>query len=230
MARDFAGVSDLLGLPVTAELRPNLPVTISAWIRPDVRVNGGGIFTTNKTTTQHRGFWFNLSGTAGELEASFGSNGGTASSARRSKVSATAACGAGVWSHVACCIRGAGDMDIYKGGTDAGGSYSGTGGAMGYDTAVAGRIGMVGNIFFDGRIAEVALWNVSLSATEVGALAKGATPSTVQPLSLIGYWPIWGIADPEPDLSIKRNNPTVTGAVLANHSPTGPHPRVLIGA
>jgi hypothetical protein len=39
--------------------------------------------------------------------------------------------------------------------------------------------------------------------------------------NLCAYWPLWGVATPEPDLSGNLNSGTVTGALLAAHAPVG---------
>ena len=219
MSRDFDGATGVIGLPITSILRPNAPITVAAWVRPDTLVVGGGIFTTNKTDATHRGMWMSCSDASGHLEVSFGDNTGTASTDRRSKVT-TATLATGTWNHVAVCVRAATDMDAYINAVE-GGSYSGTGGNMAYNTGVAGRIGMQGGVLFDGRIAEVGIWTVTLSAAEVLALSKGVSPRRIRPDSLIGYWPLYGVASPEPDLSGSVQNGTVTAATLADHAPVG---------
>lgn len=73
-----------------------------------------------------------------------------------------------------------------------------------------------------GDLAEVAIWSVALTAAEMLALAKGVSPLRVRPASLFMYIPIFGVADPEADLSGNARNGTVTGSpVLANHAPVG---------
>jgi len=86
------------------------------------------------------------------------------------------------------------------------------------------RVGLDNDNFgpADGRIAEVAIWDVALTAAEFGALAKGTSPLFIRPAGLKGYWPIWGVASPEADLSGNGNNLSVTGTLaLADHAPVG---------
>ena len=95
------------------------------------------------------------------------------------------------------------------------------------DTDVAVRIGSAAQFagaarFFNGRIAEVGLWRAVLSADEILSASQGVSPSRIRPGALIGYWPIWGVASPEPDLSDLGNHGTVTGtAPAADHAPVG---------
>lgn len=44
--------------------------------------------------------------------------------------------------------------------------------------------------YFDGRIAEAAVWDVALTDAEVAILAKGYSPLLVRPASLVAYWPL----------------------------------------
>lgn len=222
MSRDFDGSTGELTIPPASVLRPSLPVTIAAWINPDALVAGGGVFTSNQTGTINIGASLQLNNTSGNIEAKYGS-GGSGSGFRRSKAtSGAAAVTTGSWQHIACCIRGATDMDIYIAGSDAGGAYSGTGGAMAHNASTGSRIGRVGGIRFDGRIAEVGFWDVSLSAAEVLAMAKGVSPSRIRPGSLLGHWPLWAVADPDIDLSANGNVASLVGtAPVADHAPIG---------
>lgn len=72
---------------------------------------------------------------------------------------------------------------------------------------------------WSGALADVAVWNVVLSAAEAASLVQGARPFTIRPKSLIGYWPVDGLQSPEPDLSGNANNGTLTGTALAPGPP-----------
>jgi hypothetical protein len=85
---------------------------------------------------------------------------------------------------------------------------------------------------FGGSIADVAVWNVALSQIEATALAKGIRPNLIRRGALVGYWPLDGLASPEPDLSGNLNNGTITGSpTLASGPPFAPFtPRWPMGA
>jgi hypothetical protein len=72
--------------------------------------------------------------------------------------------------------------------------------------------------FVAGSIAEVAVWSVALTSTEVTAYNNGAPAKTIQPSSLVGYWPLRGYS-PEPDLSGNANNGTLTGTTVDYQPP-----------
>jgi len=44
--------------------------------------------------------------------------------------------------------------------------------------------------YFDGNIAEAAIWGVALTDEDVAILAKGYSPLFVKPSGLVGYWPL----------------------------------------
>jgi len=72
----------------------------------------------------------------------------------------------------------------------------------------------------DGLIAEVAVWNTSLTADDAASLASGISPMLVRPDVLVAYWPLFGEASPEIDI-VRGQDATVNGATA------GDHPRIL---
>jgi Concanavalin A-like lectin/glucanases superfamily len=76
------------------------------------------------------------------------------------------------------------------------------------------------SLFASGRLAELAFWSGALlTADEITGLARGRAPWRVRPGSLAGYWPLFGLQAPEPDLSGRANNVTLNGTTQANHAP-----------
>ena len=73
--------------------------------------------------------------------------------------------------------------------------------------------------YLNGRLAEAAIHTAALSAGEMLALSRGVRPTRVRPQSLAGYWPLWGLSSPEPDLSGSANNGTLHGTSQADHAP-----------
>lgn len=93
----------------------------------------------------------------------------------------------------------------------------------GWSTGLRARIGGIyvsGNArFFDGRMAEMGIWARDLTLEE-HCLAAFRGPASVAPLWL--YLPMWGLSDPEPDLSGNRWNAGVAAAAANNqHAPVG---------
>ena len=67
-----------------------------------------------------------------------------------------------------------------------------------------------------GHIAEAALWNRVLSAAELNALNRYASPLLI-PSGLVFYSPTEGALSPEPDISVTAGSGTVTGAPQSTH-------------
>ena len=75
---------------------------------------------------------------------------------------------------------------------------------------------------WDGMLAEAALWNVVLTASQAAAIGKGVSP-LAYPTGLVGYWPLMGRYSPEINL-VAGNTGSLTGTAVQ------PHPRVLYPA
>lgn len=76
-----------------------------------------------------------------------------------------------------------------------------------------------GGLPVDGKVAEVAIWNVDLTDAEISALAKGCSPRFIRPQNRLGYHPM--ISNELRDLDLGMTF-TATG------SPTiSPHPRIV---
>ena len=57
--------------------------------------------------------------------------------------------------------------------------------------AVAGGSDPANQQWWPGRIAEVAVWNVVLTAAEMNAMGvKGYSPAVIRPASIVEYWPL----------------------------------------
>jgi hypothetical protein len=86
------------------------------------------------------------------------------------------------------------------------------------DTFSVGRRSlMTPERYFDGDLAEAAIWSVALSDEEVAALGKGVSPRVIRPTSLVAYYPVRGDASPERDRWRTGYHLTVTGATPSAH-------------
>jgi len=70
--------------------------------------------------------------------------------------------------------------------------------------------------YFTGHIAECAIFDITLTDQQVKAVSNGVPAFVVSGTKPIGYWPLWGIDEPEPDYS-NQNNGIVTGATKIKH-------------
>ncbi len=176
-ALSFNGTSSYINLnntSATGPLKPALPVTISAWINLSSASGNRMIFSSdNFNTSVYAGYSISVSG--GVLNCAYGSaTGGNGPQYRRTKAGTTVLA-VGEWYHVAAVIQGPTAMNLYVNGVDDGGTYSGTGGAIGYTTA-SSKIGQSGSInFFSGIIDDVRVYNRILSPTEIGTLDSASS-------------------------------------------------------
>ena len=118
---------------------------------------------------------------------------------------------------------GANGVRVFLDGTSVGNA---TPGPTTSNTTRNFRIGCAdsANDPMDGRLAEVAVWNVLLNDSEIASLARGLNPRHVRPSALVGYWPLFG-SSPEPDYSGRGNAASVVGTpnVHSSHPRISPH-------
>ena len=171
-------------------------------------------------------FWFYSLGVASNTARAYYSNDGTLHGGG----SYTLATSSGTftnatWNH-ACGVISSSTCTVWLNGTKTTGSTTGSPVTTGSVDALA--IGVFkrtsGNsAFFGGSLAECAVWNATLTDQEASALAAGTSPTRVRPLSLIGYWPMFGLTGTggnEPDLSGNSRFMTNNGVTPpSNHAP-----------
>ena len=71
--------------------------------------------------------------------------------------------------------------------------------------------------YWDGYLAEAAIWNVALSEDEVAVLAAGYSPLFVRPGSLVAYWPL--IRDEDQDKVGGYDLTAYNSPTIAAHPP-----------
>ncbi len=213
MARNFAGGTDKIVLPAGFDI---------------------GILTGNLTFAA----WINVSGGAGTIRSVFreGSTGAGGLSvyiwsdnfyyinvpAGTSIGPSSFAPTIGSWAHIAFVgpLNTGGPLTAYGNGASVGSTGSSQL-AVGSTPQI-----VIGNDAFSqpflGSMADMAFWNTALSAAEIAALAKGVRPYQIHSESLYFWSAIDGLQSPEPDLSGKANNGTVTGTTLAFGPPIVP--------
>lgn len=76
-------------------------------------------------------------------------------------------------------------------------------------------------VYFNGSLAEMAVWNVSLTAAEMAALSAGYSADQIRPGSLVAYWPLIGRLSPEIELWSGYNG------TLTNAPAQDAHPRII---
>lgn len=214
---NYVQAPDSASLDVTGTI-----ITLAAWVRPNT-VAGTKVVCGKWQAGTHAYVLYLASGkiildcgnAAGSTDGVAGGGSGVVAGATTLTT--------GVWSHIAAIKNSAvPERRVWLNGVSDG-VVGSTGITIGNSTQPF-QMGVDGfGNTFDGRIGEVAVWAEALSTAEILALSKGIPPHRVHPSGLRGYWPLWGVAYPEPDLTGNANHATQTGAVAAaDHAPTAP--------
>ncbi len=124
----------------------------------------------------------------------------------------------GVWTHFGWMHSG-GNLSIYKDGELVSSVASGDTTNIGSAIHIGGK-NAVENTWFEGALAEYAIWDVALTTAEWAMLGKAYSPLFVRPGSLTRYSPFVGRANPEPEY-IQGQGGTATGTTTIRH------PRVI---
>jgi len=123
----------------------------------------------------------------------------------------------GTWHHVLVTYDdAANEIKIYLDGSQMGTTLTPTASIPSSTNPLnIGRRSVDATEYWNGDLAEVAIFNRVVSSVEINALAAGLSPSCFAGLQ--AYWPILGDQSPEPDLSGNGNNATVFGATQSTH-------------
>ena len=152
-------------------LKPQLPVTISAWININ---EPGPIFCNNDDDTNYYGVWMTISQSRGIIGVGFGDGGPIGPNSRRSTEGGTII-SPGEWYHILGIIRGAEDIDLYVNGVIDGVSFVGSGDTLTYSNN-SGYIGKHDSDqlgpprYYNGKIDNVRFYNRELTQMEISAL------------------------------------------------------------
>jgi hypothetical protein len=208
MARSFNGTSDKVA--VANGLLSAYPFTMAGWVNLSSSTNTVALVVCgiNGVSTYSGVF---LDSSTSKVDAQTNVSGVSFSQA----VSASGAT-VGVWAHCAATFTNS-TITAYLNGGNSGSGANTVNPPSGYTVANAGARDANSSTanFLAGSIADTAIWTVALTASEISALANGARPNTIRPANLIFWWPLGGIQSPEPDLSGKANNGTLTGTAPA---------------
>lgn len=169
----FDGIDDYIELPSASTMKPDLPVSISAWIQMDT-ASLNNIFTNNFDNNSYHGLWVNV-GSNGKVGLTYGDGGPCGPGSRRSK-NGNSTIPTGSWTHIVGVIRSFNDMEICVNGVADGGTYSGQGGGTVVYSNNPGRVACKDALntappnYFKGKIDDIRFWNRALAKKEVEAL------------------------------------------------------------
>lgn len=190
----------------------DVPLTIACWMRTASTATTQVALAIGKRVTQAQRYqlYFTSGGriggycqnAAGTQVATFNDSSGVNYSAN-------------TWYHGAVVFNTTTDRTVYRdGGNATNNTTSVTVGTV--DTTNIGTRfdGSAFGVYLNGQIAWPAAWNAALTAAEIAALAKGASPLTVRPDALVWHPPLFGNNSPEEDW-VGSFPMTVTGATKA---------------
>lgn len=167
----FDGINDFIDIGNNPILKPQLPISICAWIK--IYGQPGNILVTNYSESNYYGVSITINWNTGNFNINYGDGGPIGIQSRRSKH--TSIPPFEQWFYFVGVIRNSSDMDIYFDANNVGGTYSGFGGSINYNDSPA-NIGRVDcndpgpADYFNGVLDDIRIYNKALSLSEVESL------------------------------------------------------------
>jgi len=103
---------------------------------------------------------------------------------------ATGTIATNTWTHAAGRWLATNSRAAYRDGGNEGTNTSNKSISAAAQSLVAKEPGGTSGKMFDGRICELAVWNVDIGTDAIAELAKGFSPLLVHPSGLVDYWPM----------------------------------------
>ena len=204
--RDFNGSSDYLdsGSSTDYAVGSGTTISIGCWINSDTALASRGICGDAVVIN---GWYFGIVG-SNQIGISIGTI-----TSLQSGFGITA----DQWNYVGIGWQagtGYNAIKIDSSGSITTGSNSGTS-VPNSNAGTTFKVGQKGasDLYFDGEIAHVQVWNRRLSNDEL--ILSGFRPGSIGN-GLLSYWPIYGQRSPETDLGSLQNHATVTGTTASS--------------
>ncbi len=172
----FNGVDSYINFPNLPELKPDLPVSFSFWVRYDSELyTDRELFNTSFEEDISSGVFFNSAQATGRYSISFGDGSNSYTSNTRRSYTTNESIETGKWTYIIAIVESATNMKIYVNCRDFGGNYSGTGGSIFYSNTPGslGRHDRELNFpanYFNGALDEFRYWDKALSIEEIQIL------------------------------------------------------------
>lgn len=192
----FDGIDDFLELPNVSELKPQLPLSFSFWIRYDSDLSTDrDVFNTSFEEDRSSGVFFNSQSSTSKYAVNFGDGDFSYTASTRRTYVTDSFINTGVWAQVVVVVNSATDMLIYVNCDEKGGVFSGSGGDLVYSDTPGniGRhdrdLGLPAN-YFKGAIDDFRYWDRALTQGDVNILCGSLSivESTVEE-NLISIYP-----------------------------------------
>ena len=169
----FNGVDSYINFPNLQELKPDLPVSFSFWVRYDSNSYlDRELFNTSFEEDLSSGVFFNSQQSTGRYSISFGDGSANYTANTRRTYTTNMSIESGQWTNIVAVVETAANMKIYVNCRDFGGSFSGTGGSLYYSNnpGSLGRHDRELNApanYFMGALDDFRYWDRALSSLEI---------------------------------------------------------------
>lgn len=189
----FNGTDSYVNFPNISELKPQLPVTFSFWIRYDSDLwQQREVFNTSHIEGECSGIYFNTQIATNRYGINFGDGSPYYNSTARRSYNNYLTPIVGEWVQVTAVIEGPLNMKIYINCKNDQGEYSGEGGDLGY-SVTPGSLGRnhrqpdSPTYYFKGAIDDFMYWDRALEEWEVSLLCLDLGTETIQEQTTMLY-------------------------------------------
>lgn len=169
----FDGIDDYIDLPNIIELKPNLPVSFSFWIKyADITYENSTVFNTSFEEDVNSGIYMNSNSSTHSIQISYGDGSNFYSPGSRRTYASQGTIEPAVWKHIVIILKSGTDMEIYIDCVEMGGSYSGSGGDLQY-SPFPGNLGRhdksLTNLadYFKGALDDFKYWSKAISPDDI---------------------------------------------------------------
>ena len=217
MARNFVSASSQNFLGATPPVTDGIPLTISAWMRTSGTTAKAAVCISAEDGSPR----VQLYTTTGARTLSFAALDSVTAAVAETPNSYSD----GVWCHAAATVTSTTSRAVYLNAGTAG-TNTDSRSIAGFERINIGsrRSSSTDGVFFDGDLAEIGIWNVALSATEIASLAAGYSPLLVRAASLVAYYPLHG------RLGAAQGEEAWVGSIAlsqSNSPAVAAHPRII---
>lgn len=207
MSYNFNGTSNVILNTTTAPVT-TVPFTVSCWFNATAL---SGNFLTICNSTGNEAFRFVLL-TGGNIRAN------SVAATIGSSSDSTNTCTTGTWNH-AC--------GVYASNTSRTAYLNGTAGPTNTTSSIPAsisrinigsrRANSVNDLFINARLADIGIWDIALTATEIISLSEGISCQLVRPQNLVFYAPF--IRDLNDISKTKLSLTDTTGTTVSDTHP-----------
>ena len=134
-AVSFDGLDDFIDFPNINQLKPNLPVSFSFWIKYESNnVTDRVVFNTSYKEDVNSGIYLTSQSSTGKLAVGYGDGSSSFTSSNRRGYLSNNIINTGIWYQIHIVIISNNNMKIYLNCEETGGVYSGTGSGLVYSS------------------------------------------------------------------------------------------------